>query len=249
MLNMGYSGIPTYDTDAGTNYMHRIGEGLNELFKDADEANQDLLPEGVKFANGRLDGDNPLNLFELQRFFQDIDPYVWTRVIGIRLTLNDYAETLGIGLVTVSVEPINDQGGGIVLPDSDKVAPVLGSVLPPIEEREQILAIFDVRREVANLMNGDGRVHARSYSYGEQVSDFTVDEPVEIGSRARSLLVTEGSSVGISVPLLVPDRIDKAMLRTQAVKTQRSGRESQIYTGRYLTAKSALRIMREGILW
>ncbi len=244
---LGYGPRPTYQDEEARTRLTRIVRAADVLFEQADELNRHSLPGGLSFANHNLAplGDDGHQLFELERFFKSFTEDVWRRVMGVRLRLNNYAQDLGIGLVSVAIEPFDDMGGNVALPDTDSAAPTLGNVLPPSRLTEQVLAMFPISRGSAELINGDGTIHARTYSYGEnRFGEDRVQEPQRVGSRGGSLLVTEGSKVGVSMPILDPAKFGRANVDYELVDTQRREQQSQIYTCRNLTAAAALNMIR-----
>ncbi len=247
-LTFGHNPSLTYENDAGRINLEAIDNTIDELFAHADELHRGLLPEEASFANHNLKGVPRQKMFALERFFKAYERYQIKEVKAVRLRLNDYVEQLGLGIVSVSVEPLNviDEDAGIenlVLPDDDFKAPSLGNVLPPAQLRQQILALFRVDFGNAEQVNGDGEIHARTYSHNEKTTPSAIQEPGILGSRRNAIIVPAGSSIGVSMPVLDPAKFEGAGIRHQQVLTDRMGGSSQLYTCRNLKPDAAARMM------
>ncbi|MBU0578082.1 hypothetical protein KJ742_04755 [Patescibacteria group bacterium] len=237
----------SYSDDDGKRNIDLIAEAADGLYAHADEVHSNLLPRGASFANhshAPKDGDRP-SLWALERQLKAYNHERMNTVVGVRLRLNDYVKMLGLGIVSVSIE-LTDQEGNAVLPDDDFKPLTLGNVLSPTRLRQQILALFPIDQGNAEQINGDGKIHARTFAYGENIADDVVQEPDRLTGGKGAVIVTEGSRIGVSVPILNPALFESTRIAFQRVLTDRMSGPSQIYTCRNLKTEAALRMMREG---
>lgn len=237
----------------GENQLLRIMSAANELFDHAGLVNMRFLPHGSHSFTLNAPAHESLDRlpsFELERFFKSFSPELSETITAVRLRLNDYIARLGIGLVSVSVQPING-AGTIVLPLTDMKAPTIGNVLSPMPLRAQVLAGFKID-EGAELFNANGVIHGRTFSFGEGFTSFRAPtpEPKRLSGR---LIVTEGSTLGVSVPVVDLPTFENAGLpyrevtpAPREIDTPTDGRydASQLYTCRYLTQDAVRKAFR-----
>lgn len=245
-VTLGYGSPPSYETEEGTKKLDLVADAVDGLFAHADELHRDQLPKSISFANHNLAGESNNKLYGLEEFFREYSEELMSRVIGIRLRLNDYVEGLGLGIVSVSVEPFNDMGGNIILPEADSKPPTIGNVLPPMELRAQVLACFKIDEGNAEQVDMEGgKIYGRTYAFNERPSPYSTDrEPDQLPDEG-AIIVTEGSHIGISVPVLKPGKFERTRLPYQEVgKHVIMDDKSQLYICRNLTAAAALRIIR-----
>ncbi|QQR84034.1 hypothetical protein IPJ72_02455 [Candidatus Peregrinibacteria bacterium] len=221
---------------------YTIAQAADELFAHADEKHRDLLASGITFVDHShaptADGNRP-ELWGLERQLQSYTSEQMQTVVGVRLNLNDYLERFGIGVVSVTIRLVDDEGSA-VLPDDDLKAPTLGNVLPPMRSRQQILALFGIDPGNAEQVTGEGRIHARVFAHGEEPSHKPIPEPDALDT----IIVTEGSKIGVSVPVIDASKFARTGMAYQLVEpTSDVDRTAQLYTCRNLKPAAAVKMM------
>lgn len=259
LVNIGSDHAPINYVQ-GKEHMDAITRGANEVLTHADSVNMGILPTGrasfARHSHTERDSDTiypSRQLFGLERFFKAYPARLGESIVSVRLRLNNWADKLGIGLVSVSVEPL-DRDGAMVLPPDDfpGKGPTIGSILPPVYMHPQALVGFRVDHDCAELIDGAGQIAGRTFSDGEGLrppiaGGLRKVDTMFVGGHGAPI-VTEGSLVALSVPVLDRRRLEASRLHYEEVeRTHLEGTDgkSQIYTCRFLTSKAALRMIRK----
>lgn len=160
-------------------------------------------------------------------------------VAQVVVSVNDYRESLGVGLVSVNIEA-QDEGRCTLLLDGDVKSPTLGLVEPLVENGARFGKVgFKVSQGQAEQVSAvsEKLVFRRAVNVGGIVRNTCVcrgDDPIT---------VLGGEYVAARLPILDEDRLDSAGLPfaydTFSVSMLPPVGD-QVYFCRYLTAKAAI---------
>lgn len=226
------------------NNIHPWEAGARELFETADGIHG-LSGGGPVFSS--YSDRRPGLEGQLWRFLRDITDDVYGKIAGMQLTLNDYGTSLGLGLISARSELLDANGDPISLPDGEEAPFTIGSVLPPMSLRAQVLARFVVSRGCEELTAATGNLNGRTYARGERMvpvtQEFSLRTHGGIIHNGDPLIVPKGSSVAISVPVLNPDALKTSGLEYMEVLPGRDPHDvdAVLYLCRYRTHEAALR--------
>lgn len=181
----------------------------------------------------------------LDRYVSEMSEEVRSLIANVRLTLNNYVEKLGIGLVSVNIE-MEDLDGNAWLPAKDRKPPTVRVVQPQHREGEmQVLAGFKVDKGAEQIMVLSSALHARGFLPGEDIPQTTLGF-LSPWLQGRTVTVPQNAMVGLHVPVVDLKKFQKSevpyTLIYDGAEVDRSPTK-QVYFCRYLTRDAARKVL------
>lgn len=238
---------PNLIRDKGEPNLIKIADGIQLAFKEADTRHREKA-KGYSLANhdsaGRVEP-----WFALSDIFKTFDLDLLERIVSVRMTLNDYARDLGIGIVSVKIEPLDRDSKVVLSPDDvEGKAPTMGSVLPRIPGRQEVFAGFKITKGSEQLNAMRGALRGNIFAHGVPMpNEYSSDENKRVTGSLDATIITQGSTVAVYAPVLDIEKLEAAEVPHYFVTTKPdlSGEIASSYMCRYLTNEAAFRLMEK----
>lgn len=189
-----------------------------------------------------LEGNEPL-----AKYFESVSQDTGKEIRAVRLTLNNWAEKLGIGLISVTFQPLATRDfrrlGKIkpfrMLPESEHKFPTVG-IIPNIPDKDQVNVGFKISEGAEELTALSYALFVKEFQEGDLLQ---YNAPLFAATQSGgNILINEGSLVGISVN--VTDEGKLAYSGIEHGKLYGSGEiPNQAYLCRCLTNEAASKIL------
>ncbi|MFA5947836.1 MAG: hypothetical protein WC806_02595 [Candidatus Gracilibacteria bacterium] len=177
------------------------------------------------------DGENAI--LNLLREFPDLN--------AIRLLLNNWFERIGIGMMSVTLQPLNMQEAPLKNPDEYEY-PTLGYI-PNLGQQERRIVGFPIST------GGKGGECIKPMSkklsvtrYRKEEMNFANQLPISPLGLNDEILVPDGEVVGVELNVLDPNKFDASGLPSSKVKNT-DGEGLQMYLCRYPTEAAVRRVL------
>lgn len=194
-------------------------------------------------SNGRIFESVSAALTRYLERIEEAHPSEVMQAVGV--TINDYLERFGIGLMSCRVEPLNADRDSMILRD-EKEYPTIGVLPEDTGSRLSAkIATFQVENGGEELTALTDNLCLRGYLPGEQPPRFEISIlPVQKGA---SILIPQKAAVGVRVPFVERERLFKSgffrnvrsLIRDNLrIEKDINPGPGQVYFCRYLTRQA-----------